>query len=73
MAGLAADVIATSEVDLDGRRDNVRFRETNEGNLIADSQLWQATQSAAEFGLQPPDVALQNGGGIRNDSIIPRR
>jgi 5'-nucleotidase len=45
--------------------------ETNEGNLIADSLRWQAEQLAASFGVPTPDVALQNGGGIRNDSIIP--
>jgi 2',3'-cyclic-nucleotide 2'-phosphodiesterase (5'-nucleotidase family) len=71
VAELAANVVATSEVDLDGQRPSVRTRETNEGNLIADSLLWQAGQLAAEFGVPEPDVALQNGGGIRNDSIIP--
>ncbi len=68
---LATNVIATSEVDLDGVRANVRSMETNEGNLIADSLLWQAQQAAADFGVDSPVVALQNGGGIRNDSVIP--
>ncbi len=68
---LASTVIATSEVELDGRRSQVRSRETNEGNLIADSQLWAATELATSFGAPVPDVAVQNGGGIRNDSIIP--
>ena len=49
----------------------MRSWETNEGNLIADSLRWQADQLAASFGVPSPDVALQNGGGIRNDSIIP--
>jgi 2',3'-cyclic-nucleotide 2'-phosphodiesterase (5'-nucleotidase family) len=71
IAALAANVIGTSEVDLDGRRSQVRTAETNEGNLIADSLLWQADQLAASFGVPAPDVALQNGGGIRNDSVIP--
>ncbi len=71
VAALDTTIVATSEVDLDGIRANVRTMETNEGNLIADSQLWQATQLADEFGVPVPDVALQNGGGIRNDSIIP--
>ena len=71
VADLATNVLATSEVDLDGIRENVRSMETNEGNLIADSQLWQAQQLAASFGVPEPDVALQNGGGIRNDNIIP--
>ncbi len=66
VADLATQVIGVSEVDLDGRRSAVRSVETNEGNLIADSQLWQAQQVDPEV-----DIALQNGGGIRNDSIIP--
>ncbi len=70
VADLATNVIAQTEVELDGVRINVRSMETNEGNLIADSQLWQAQQLAASFGQPVPDVALQNGGGIRNDSII---
>jgi 5'-nucleotidase len=68
---LASNVIGTSDVDLDGRRSSVRSMETNEGNLIADALHWQATELAASFGVSAPDVALQNGGGIRNDSIIP--
>ncbi|MCP3972960.1 MAG: bifunctional metallophosphatase/5'-nucleotidase [bacterium] len=71
VAALESNVIAQTEVQLDGRRfPGVRSEETNEGNLIADSQLWQARQLAADFGQPMPDVALQNGGGIRNDSII---
>jgi 5'-nucleotidase/UDP-sugar diphosphatase len=68
---LAGLVLGTSADDLDGLRSSVRAFETNEGNLIADSQLWQATQLAADFGVAVPDVALQNGGGIRNNTIIP--
>jgi 2',3'-cyclic-nucleotide 2'-phosphodiesterase (5'-nucleotidase family) len=71
LAAMAENVVAYSEVDLDGRRGMVRTQETNQGNLIADSLLWQATQLAPTFGLPAPDVALQNGGGIRNDNIIP--
>jgi 5'-nucleotidase len=72
VAALSANIIGFSEVDLDGRRSpGVRTMETNEGNLIADSLRWQAEQLAASFGVPTPDVALQNGGGIRNDSIIP--
>ncbi|MDX1578240.1 MAG: 5'-nucleotidase C-terminal domain-containing protein, partial [Gemmatimonadota bacterium] len=71
LAALASNVIGTTQVPLDGRRSEVRSRETNEGNLIADALLWQADQLAASFGVAAPDVALQNGGGIRNDAIIP--
>jgi 5'-nucleotidase len=70
IAALDANVIGNSEVALDGQRSQVRTTETNEGNLIADSLLWQAEQLAGSFGAPIPDVALQNGGGIRNDSII---
>lgn len=66
---LATNVIAQTEVELDGLRNSVRSMETNQGNLIADSQLWQAKQLAADFGVAEPDVAIQNGGGIRNDDI----
>jgi 5'-nucleotidase len=70
IADLEANVIGTSEVALNGLRNDVRTIETNEGNLISDSLLWQASQVADNFGAPQPDVALQNGGGIRNDSII---
>jgi 5'-nucleotidase/UDP-sugar diphosphatase len=71
LAALGSTVVANSEVDLDGLRNSVRYMETNEGNLIADSQRWQAEQLAAAYGVPVPEVALQNGGGIRNNTIIP--
>ena len=71
VAALAAEVIGVSEVDLDGRRSQVRNVETNLGNLIADSFLQTGIELASSFGVAVPDVALANGGGIRNDSIIP--
>jgi len=70
LAALGQTVIGTSEVDLDGLRTSVRTMETNEGNLIADALKWQAEQLAAGFGVPVPEVALQNGGGIRNNTII---
>lgn len=71
VAELQASVVGTSQVDLDGRRSEVRTVETNEGNLIADALRWQAGELASSFGVPSPDVALQNGGGIRNDGIVP--
>lgn len=71
VAALAANVIGVSEVDLDGRRSQVRNFETNLGNLIADAFLTTGIDLASTFGVNAPDVALANGGGIRNDSIIP--
>ncbi|RZV40947.1 MAG: ExeM/NucH family extracellular endonuclease, partial [Acidimicrobiia bacterium] len=67
---LDATVIGTSEVALDGTRTAVRGVESNEGNLIADALRWQATQLADSFGVAVPDVAIQNGGGIRNNTVI---
>lgn len=85
-ASLAANLIVDAgncEVDLDGRRGavtsspfsivtpGVRNSETNEGSLIADALLWQGQQLAASFGAPVPVVGIQNGGGIRNNDIIP--
>ena len=66
-----SEVIGTSEVDLDGRRASVRTTASNEGNLLADALRATATNLAAAFGSPVPDVAVQNGGGIRNDAVIP--
>jgi 5'-nucleotidase/UDP-sugar diphosphatase len=68
---LANNIIGVTEVEIDGRRSQVRTTEANEGNLCADSLLWQATVLADEFAAPVPHVAFQNGGGIRNDSILP--
>lgn len=68
--GLDEQVVATSEVGLNGVRNDVRSRETNVGNLLTDAMLGTGTELAGEFGVPEPQVALQNGGGIRNDSII---
>ncbi len=53
-----SEIIGSTEVLLDGVRENVRTGETNLGNLITDAML-DATGA---------DIALTNGGGIR-DSI----
>ena len=66
-----ADVIGASEVDLDGRRAMVRTTSTNQGNLHADALRATAANLAEAYGSPVPDVALQNGGGIRNDAVIP--
>jgi len=49
-------VIATTEVRLAGEREEVRTRETNLGNMVAD---------AMKNSFKDADVALTNGGGIR--------
>jgi 5'-nucleotidase len=67
---LEKNVIARSEVALDGKRNNVRSKETNVGNLIADSLLSEARRLSGSLGMRPPVIALTNGGGIRNNTII---
>ncbi|MEM9166572.1 MAG: 5'-nucleotidase C-terminal domain-containing protein [Planctomycetota bacterium] len=69
-AAQAANVLATSEIALDGVRNNIRGKETNLGNLIADAFLFSTNQRAAAFGLGTVDVAFANGGGIRNDNLL---
>ncbi|MCA9683706.1 MAG: 5'-nucleotidase C-terminal domain-containing protein, partial [Myxococcales bacterium] len=74
LAGLDAldmDILGDSEVDLDGVKPTIRTTETNEGDLIADALLWQAQQLAAQYDAAMPDIAIQNAGGIRNDSVLP--
>jgi 2',3'-cyclic-nucleotide 2'-phosphodiesterase (5'-nucleotidase family) len=70
---LAENIVAITEVDLDGLRPNVRTIETNQGNLITDAYLWYYDEVAGDFNFDPsiPVIAVQNGGGIRNDEIIP--
>ncbi len=70
VAEIDADVIGTSEVDLDGRRTSVRTGSSNQGNLHADALRATATNLAEVFGTPVPDIAIQNGGGIRNDAVI---
>ena len=72
LAELAATPVGTTEVPLNGRRSpGIRTHETNQGNLLADALLWNGQRLAADFGVAEPVVAIQNGGGIRNDSVIP--
>jgi 5'-nucleotidase len=60
-------------VPLNGVRSSIRNVETNLGDLVADAMLYagqvQAAQYASDY--DPPRVSLQNGGGIRNDSVLP--
>lgn len=69
VAALAANVIAASQVPLDARTPNVRTRETNLGNVMADAMLKRGTVLAPAFGAPAPDVAIQNSGGIRGNTL----
>ncbi|MFM1829919.1 MAG: hypothetical protein RLZZ558_259 [Planctomycetota bacterium] len=78
---LASNIIATTDVPLESRRNvngvpspqanfGVRVSDTNVGNLAADSLLWEADRIARAGNLPLPDVAIQNGGGIRLNSQL---
>lgn len=62
----SSSVIASSRVKLEGEKEQVRSRETNLGDLVADAVFWQADKFAARFNTNKPTVAMINGGSIRN-------
>ncbi|WP_338786733.1 bifunctional 2',3'-cyclic-nucleotide 2'-phosphodiesterase/3'-nucleotidase [Metabacillus sp. FJAT-53654] len=53
-------IVGESSVFLNGERDDVRTKETNLGNLIADGMLWRAQEQNTGA-----TIAIQNAGGIR--------
>ncbi len=55
---LSGQVIGSTAVLLDGERANIRNRETNLGNLIADAMLERTRPAGAQ-------ICITNGGGIR--------
>ncbi len=55
---LRARVVGSAAVNLDGSRNNIRSRETNLGNLVAEAMLAKARNAGAT-------IAITNGGGIR--------
>ncbi len=63
--------IGTSEVELEGRRSVLRTQSSNIGSLMADALRVRGARLAPNFGVAPPQVAVSNGGGLRNDSVIP--
>jgi 2',3'-cyclic-nucleotide 2'-phosphodiesterase (5'-nucleotidase family) len=60
-------VVGTTIEALNGNRADVRSRETNLGRLAADSTLWYANSTLG----QQADIALKNGGGIRDTILGP--
>jgi 2',3'-cyclic-nucleotide 2'-phosphodiesterase (5'-nucleotidase family) len=80
LSAFASTGVARSEVALDVSRGGVRARETNGGNLIADAFAFVYDQYATlpvnglpARGPGNPVVAVQNGGGIRQNAgnVIP--
>jgi len=57
----AVVVVKNSPVELSGTRENVRVRETNLGNVVADS-LYEYGQTGFK---NKADIAVTNGGGLR--------
>ena len=57
----AVVVLPNNTVELSGIRENVRVRETNLGNVVADS-LYEYGQKGFSH---PTDIAVTNGGGLR--------
>jgi len=57
-----SNLFGNSKVYLDGQRSSVRIEETNLGNLVADANLAAAKQADSKT-----VMAIQNGGGIRDD------
>lgn len=68
----AVVVVKNSPVELSGTRENVRVRETNLGNVVADS-LYEYGQTGFK---NKADIAVTNGGGLRetiaNDKPITK-
>lgn len=56
---LQKQIVGSTSVALNGVRDDVRSKETNLGNLIADGMAAKANEFV------PTYIAMQNGGGIR--------
>ena len=69
---LAEQEVATTEVGLSGVRSEVRTRQTNVGSLLTDAYINVVEENGEAAGLDTsqPIVAIANGGGIRNDSVI---
>ena len=66
----AAEVVATTQVDLDGRTWSLNSGASNLGNLVADAVLARAQAAAPEFGLGHPQLAWVNAGGIRLGEVL---
>ena len=60
---LMTTIVGATDIALNGAREDIRFRETNLGNLICDAMLWKTRDFDTT-------LAIQNGGGIR--ASIPR-
>lgn len=65
--------LASAAIDLDLRESVVRTQEAPVGNLVTDALLTVAEALCAQGTLPCPDVALQNAGGIRQETACGSR
>ncbi len=70
VALVGSTALGTSDVELEGRKPVVRTQSTNVGSLMADALRVRSAHLAPGFGVAAPQVAVTNGGGLRNDSVI---
>jgi 5'-nucleotidase len=61
--------IGSTELELSFLRADVRSRSTNFGALTTDAYLTLGREEAPKLGVTAPLIAIQNGGGIRDDNI----
>ena len=72
MQSLYAEVATTATV-LNGEEEDVRRRDTNLGQLVADAYLWWGRRQEIGPGEDVPvDISLKNGGGILQSILGPR-
>jgi len=70
LSELTSNIIATISSPLNGVRRDLCSTETNWGNLIADAIFFEATTKAYQYDSPLPQIAVINGGSIRNDSVF---
>lgn len=70
IAALGDDEAARVGVPLDATAANLRSRETNFGDLLADALLALARSQAQSFGVVNPGVALVDAGAVRIDEVL---
>ena len=71
VALVGSTALGTTDVELEGRKPVLRTQSTNVGSLMADALRVRGAHLAPGFGVTAPQVAVTNGGGLRNDSVIP--
>lgn len=71
--GAGSARIGTAAIDLDLRESVVRTQEAAIGNLVADALYSVADALCAEGGVPCPDLALQNAGGLRQETACGTR